>query len=219
VVKGKCWAFCSFITPNLRRNTTQAYKRLRQPQRWCGRVNEGNNHSCEGEQSCCPAHSHCSNWAIYLMADNDGVSPWMVGWVVTNGLASMCTESIADQPEVTYSAVIRLEELRKSRKNSHGTWSPSWDLNPEHSELNVGVLNNPSQLGWLRCKFTPIVCFVDRASLYIRITWTNKVYYFLLIYFNSKPLNVSSRLAAHHQEDQLCINSNWLCWLAAGSNR
>ena len=34
---------------------------------------------------------------------------------------------------------------------------------------------------------------------------------------NSKPLNVSSRLAAHHQEDRLCINSNWyshaLCWL------
>jgi len=41
--------------------------------------------------------------------------------------------------------------------------------------------------------------------------------YFLLIYFNNKPLDVSSRLAAHHQEDQLCINSNWysraLCWL------
>ena len=28
--------------------------------------------------------------------------------------------------------------------------------------------------------------------------------YFLLIYFNNKPLRVSSRLAAHHQEDQLC---------------
>jgi len=42
--------------------------------------------------------------------------------------------------------------------------------------------------------------------------------YFLLIYFNNKPLHVSSRLAAH-QEDQLCINSSWyshaLCWLAA----
>jgi hypothetical protein len=23
------------------------------------------------------------------------------------------------------------------------------------------------------------------------------------------PLHVSSRLAAHHQEDRLCINSNW----------
>ena len=46
------------------------------------------------------------------------------------------------------------------------------------------------------------------------------MHYFLLIYFNSKPLHVSSRLAAHHEEDQLCINSNWyshaLCWLAAG---
>ena len=35
------------------------------------------------------------------------------------------------------------------------------------------------------------------------------MHYFLLIYFNNKPLHVSSRLAAHHQEDQLCINSNW----------
>jgi len=46
------------------------------------------------------------------------------------------------------------------------------------------------------------------------------MHYFLLIYFNSKPLHVLSRHAAHHQEDQLCINSNWysqaLCWLAAG---
>jgi len=41
--------------------------------------------------------------------------------------------------------------------------------------------------------------------------------YFLLIYFNNKPLHISSRLAAYHQEDQLCINSYWyinaLCWL------
>jgi len=35
------------------------------------------------------------------------------------------------------------------------------------------------------------------------------MHYFLLIYFNNKPLHVSSRLAAHHQEDQLCINSSW----------
>jgi len=33
--------------------------------------------------------------------------------------------------------------------------------------------------------------------------------YFLSIYFNNKPLHVSNRLAADHQEDQLCINSNW----------
>jgi len=42
-----------------------------------------------------------------------------------------------------------------------------------------------------------------------------------LIYFNNKPLHVSSRLVAHHQEDQLCINCNWyshtLCWLPAAS--
>jgi len=45
--------------------------------------------------------------------------------------------------------------------------------------------------------------------------------YLLLIYFNNKPLHVSSRLAAHRQEDRLSINSSWyshaLCWLAAGS--
>jgi len=28
------------------------------------------------------------------------------------------------------------------------------------------------------------------------------MYYFLLIYFNNRPLHVSGRLAAHHQEDQ-----------------
>ena len=37
----------------------------------------------------------------------------------------------------------------------------------------------------------------------------------------NKPLHVSRRLAAHNQEDQLCINSNWyihaICWLAAAT--
>jgi hypothetical protein len=54
----------------------------------------------------------------------------------------------------------------------------------------------------------------------IRIIRTNKMRYFLLVYFNNKPLHVSSRLAAHHEEDQLCISNNWysraLSWLAAG---
>jgi hypothetical protein len=35
------------------------------------------------------------------------------------------------------------------------------------------------------------------------------IHCFLLIYFNNKPLHVSSRLAALRQEDQLCINSSW----------
>ena len=34
------------------------------------------------------------------------------------------------------------------------------------------------------------------------------MHYFLLIYFINKPLHVSSRLAAHRQEDELCIKSN-----------
>ena len=35
------------------------------------------------------------------------------------------------------------------------------------------------------------------------------MHYFLFIYFNNEPLHVSSRLAACHQEDRLCINSKW----------
>ena len=38
------------------------------------------------------------------------------------------------------------------------------------------------------------------------------MHYFLTIYFNKKPIHVSSRLAAHHQEDQFCINSSWYIW-------
>jgi len=41
--------------------------------------------------------------------------------------------------------------------------------------------------------------------------------------YEIRPLYVSSRLAVHHQEDQLCINSNWyshaLCWLAAANSQ
>jgi len=35
-----------------------------------------------------------------------------------------------------------------------------------------------------------------------------KIHHLLLIYFHSKPVHVSSRLAAHHQEGQLFTNSN-----------
>jgi len=34
------------------------------------------------------------------------------------------------------------------------------------------------------------------------------MHYFLLIDIINKTLHVSSRLAAHHQEDKLCINRN-----------
>jgi len=44
------------------------------------------------------------------------------------------------------------------------------------------------------------------------------MHYSELIYFINKPLHVSSRLAAHHQGDQICINKSWysngLCRLA-----
>jgi len=46
------------------------------------------------------------------------------------------------------------------------------------------------------------------------------MHYLLFIYFNNKPLHISSKLPAQQEEDQLCINSSWyshaLCWLAAG---
>ena len=45
---------------------------------------------------------------------------------------------------------------------------------------------------------------IDSPS-YIRIICTNNMHYLLLTYFNNKPLHVSSRLAAHHQEDRLCL--------------
>ena len=57
----------------------------------------------------------------------------------------------------------------------------------------------------------PLPCWPK--SWYIRITWTNKMHYFVFIYFNNKHLHVSSRLAAHHQEDQLCINSSWYSYV------
>ena len=39
----------------------------------------------------------------------------------------------------------------------------------------------------------------DKICFIIRMTRTNKMHYFLLIYFSSKPLNVSSRFAAHDE--------------------
>ena len=41
------------------------------------------------------------------------------------------------------------------------------------------------------------------------------MHYFLLIYLSSKPLHVSGKLAAPHQEDQLCINSNCMNFIEA----
>ena len=61
--------------------------------------------------------------------------------------------------------------------------------------------------------------FVDGAPWYFSLKRNNKINYFPLIYFNSKLLHDSKMLAAHHQESQLCVNSNWyshvLCCLTA----
>jgi len=49
------------------------------------------------------------------------------------------------------------------------------------------------------------------------------MHYLLLSYFDNKPLHVSSRLTARHQEDRLFINNIWyshaLCCLAAASSQ
>jgi len=44
------------------------------------------------------------------------------------------------------------------------------------------------------------------------------MHYFLLIYFVNKPLHVSSSLATHHQEDQLCHKQQlaWSCVTLTG---
>ena len=75
----------------------------------------------------------------------------------------------------------------------------------------------PKSIRYVVCTTCPFLMFVESTSWYIRMTWTNKIHYFVLIYFRSKPLHVSSRLPARHQEDQLCVNNSWysnaLCWL------
>ena len=57
------------------------------------------------------------------------------------------------------------------------------------------------------------LCKHTHTHTRISLTWNNKMHCFLLICFNSQPLHVLSRLAAHHQEDKLCINSNWYSYV------
>jgi len=52
-------------------------------------------------------------------------------------------------------------------------------------------------------------CTMDHALWYICVIRTNKMHFFLLIYFNNHPLHVSNRLTIHHQEVFYCICSIW----------
>jgi hypothetical protein len=78
----------------------------------------------------------------------------------------------------------------------------------------------------MQCANRPNIILVPvvltAISLYL-YSLNQQKHCFLLIYFNNKPLNVSSRLAAHHQEDLLCIFSSWyyheLCCLAAANSQ
>jgi hypothetical protein len=44
------------------------------------------------------------------------------------------------------------------------------------------------------------LCFVGRASRYIRVLKTNLMYYLSSVYFVSQTLHVSGIFVAHHQE-------------------
>jgi len=78
-----------------------------------------------------------------------------------------------------------------------------------HSALNTTSVTDqqiqePSESTSFR---SPFVWRHKQIQLQIHTIWTNKMHYFLLIHFNKKPLHVSSRLAAHHQGDHLCITA------------
>jgi hypothetical protein len=71
------------------------------------------------------------------------------------------------------------------------------------------------------------VCMYMYVCTFLTFCWPSIVIYqyklnqqdapFLLIYFNNKPLHVSSRLAVHHQENQLYINSRRYSQVPASS--
>ena len=104
-------------------------------------------------------------------------------------------------------------------------WVLDFFLNISTPALDMfSTLFSVSSFTQLPIKFPSVLlkqsnCCATNTGTFNRIMWTIKMHYFLLIYFNNKPLYVSSRIAAHHQEDQLCINNNWYsyawCWLAA----
>jgi hypothetical protein len=45
-----------------------------------------------------------------------------------------------------------------------------------------------------------ILCFIDRASRYIRVIKTNLMHYLSSVYFVNQPLHDSGIFIAHHQE-------------------
>jgi len=55
--------------------------------------------------------------------------------------------------------------------------------------------------------------FVEGVFWYIRIIWTNKMHYFLLIYFSKKPLHVSIRFAGSSPYTQQLV---WPCVMLTG---
>ena len=95
---------------------------------------------------------------------------------------------------------------------SHGSkanwaWRRHW---PPSSAKVRNKWNTTSRHGQGKHSSSPhVIGDIHQQNMAVRITWTNKMRYFILIYFNNKPLHVSSTPAVHHQENQLCINSNW----------
>jgi len=72
----------------------------------------------------------------------------------------------------------------------------------------VGIKN----LGEKHAGDSPIVCFVDRASRYIRVMKTNLIQYLSSVYFVNQPLHVSGIFVAHHQEVYYVYTAISRCW-------
>jgi len=56
-----------------------------------------------------------------------------------------------------------------------------------------------------------ILCFVDRASRYIRVIKTNLTHYLSSVYFVNQPLRVSGIFVAHHQEVYCIYTATGTC--------
>ena len=69
-------------------------------------------------------------------------------------------------------------------------------------------------LVWMKLQHVQLYCTLNIVYRRICVIRSNKVNFFLLIYFNNHPLRVSNRLTIHHQGVFYCIWSIWYlsCW-------
>ena len=69
-----------------------------------------------------------------------------------------------------------------------------------YSRQTVSGLYRSVAVSYGNCKCYRVLCFVERASRYIRVMKTNLMPYLSSVYFVSPPLHVSGISVAHHQE-------------------